>query len=235
MGENHTSDKRIWLGGLFILIGSVWLLDNLDIIPYYYSRYLFNWKTFLIALGTYFIFGRKKPEPGIIMIAIGGVFLLEEFYYFDFRDILRVFWPVVIIVIGVSLILRRNKKSKWDAEKKNDLDYIDDFAIFGGRERVVDSQNFKGGKITALFGGSEISLTNAQLAEGVNELDVFVMFGGTEIRVPADWSVRVEVFSILGGFTDKRKSSVQVVPNPDKVLIVKGFVMFGGGEVKFSR
>lgn len=235
MGENYRSDKRIWLGGLFILIGSVWLLDTLDIIPYYYSRYFINWKTFLIVLGTYFILGRKKPEPGIIMIAIGSIFLLEDFYYFDFRDIWRVFWPVIVIVIGISLILRRNKSSYGDPEKKNSLDYIDDFAIFGGRERTIDSQNFKGGKITALFGGSQISLTNAQLSEGMNELDVFVMFGGAEIHVPADWSVRVEVFSILGGFTDKRKSSVQVVPDPNKVLIIKGFVMFGGGEVKYSR
>lgn len=235
MGENHKSDSRIWLGALFIAIGSVWLLDNLDIVPYYYSRYFINWKTFLIALGAYFIFGRKKLEVGIIMIAIGGVFLLEDFYYFDFRDIFRVFWPVIVIIIGVSLILRRNRSSRWDDEKKNDIDYLDDFAIFGGGERNINSQNFKGGKITALFGGSQIDLTAAQLSEGKNELDVFILFGGTEIYVPADWTVRVEVFSIFGGFTDKRKSSIQVIPNPDKVLIMKGFVMFGGGDVKFSR
>ena len=78
-------------------------------------------------------------------------------------------------------------------------------------------------------------MANAYLAEGRNEIDVFVMFGGTEIRVPADWSVQVEVFSLLGGFSDKRRSTVQVVPDPGKVLVIKGFVMFGGGEVKLAK
>ncbi len=236
MDEKHTSDKRFWLGLLFVILGSVWLLDNLDIIPWYYSRYLVNWRTFLILLGVYFIVGRKKPEPGIILIAIGGVFLLEDLYYINFRDIWHVFWPAIVIVIGLSLILRRSRGSRYGLdEKKNDLDYIDDFAVFGGRERTIDSQNFKGGKITALFGGSQINLANAYLAEGRNEIDVFVMFGGTEIRVPADWSVQVEVFSLLGGFSDKRRSTVQVVPDPGKILVIKGFVMFGGGEVKLAK
>jgi len=61
------------------------------------------------------------------------------------------------------------------------------------------------------------------------------MFGGTQVIVPPDWTVRVEVFSLLGGFSDNRHSDLKVIPDSDKVLIIKGFVMFGGGEVSLKK
>lgn len=227
-------DKRFWLGILFVAIGGAWLLEELNILPYYIEDYFFNWKTLLILIGLYLIIGRKKTEPGIILIAIGGLFLMDDLYFFDLRDVWHVFWPLVVIIIGVSLILRRNSFSK----KKDDidaLDEIDDFAIFGGRERNVDSANFKGGKITAMFGGSTIDLRNCVLAEGKNDLDIFVMFGGTEIIVPQNWAVNNEVFTLLGGFADKRSSALKVMPESGKTLNIKGFVMFGGGDLKLTK
>lgn len=228
------SDKRFWLGILFVIIGGVWLLDNLNIIPDYIDEYFINWRTFLILLGLYFIVGRKKFEPGIIMVAIGAIFLLDDLDMFNMRDFWHIFWPLIIIVIGVSLMLRRSHSFKKNKEFEG-IDYIDDFAIFGGRERIVNTSQFKGGKVTAMFGGSEIDLRNAELAEGTQVLDVFVMFGGTEIIVPPTWNVQVEVFSLLGGFSDKRSSTVKVMPDSGKMLIIKGFVMFGGGDVKLSK
>lgn len=235
MKEQQTTDRRVWFGIILVAIGGFWLLDNLDIIPYYIPHYLISWKTFLIVLGAYFIFGKNKPEPGIIMVAIGGVFLLQDLDFFRVRDIWHIFWPVAIIAIGISLIARRGgafKSKNPNDPKSPSLDYLDDTAIFGGGERKIDSQNFQGGKITAVFGGSDIDFRSASLAEGTNTLDIFVMFGGTDIKVPADWTVEVDVFSIFGGFSDNRSSALKVVPDKTKVLRVKGFVMFGGGDIK---
>jgi len=237
MSEQHNSDARIWFGVILVAVGGFWLLDNLDIIPYYIPHYLISWKTFLIALGAYFIIGRKKTEPGIIMIAIGGVFLLQDLHFFRVREIWHIFWPLAIIAVGISIIARRSGSSGYNSrdEKKNRIDYLDDVAIFGGRERTIDSQNFQGGKLTAMFGGSEIDLRNADMQEKEIELDVFVMFGGTEIIVPPDWTLEVDVFSLFGGFSDNRSSALKVVPNKDKVMRVKGFVMFGGGEIGLGK
>ncbi|MEM7109622.1 MAG: DUF5668 domain-containing protein [Bacteroidota bacterium] len=233
MEDKKTSDKRLWLGILIVAIGSVWLLDNLRLIPYYISDVIISFGSLFTVIGLFLLFVRRKIEAGLIFTVIGVFLILDDYYYINFRDIWHIFWPAIVIIIGASLILRRNQ-TKLNSEKKNDVDYINDFAVFGGGDRTVDSQEFKGGKITAIFGGSNIELGHARLAEGRHELDLFILFGGTEIRVPADWSVQVEVFSILGGFSDKRKSSVQVVPEPNKVLVVKGFVMFGGGDIKLA-
>lgn len=240
--KNETfTDRRLWLGLVFLLVGFIWLLDNLDIIPEFIPDYLLNWKMFLIALGIYFIAGRQKPEVGIIMIAIGGIFLLRDYYDFRIRDVWHILWPAIFIIIGISLILRRSMRRGDDRriggidEKKNDADFVDDFAILGGREIIIDSQNFKGGKVSAILGGSVIDMRSATLSDGNNVLDVLAMFGGTSVIVPHDWMVKVEVFSLLGGFSDKRDQTVKVIPHPGKSLTIKGFVMFGGGDIKYTK
>lgn len=238
MGNETITDRRFWLGLIFVSIGAILLLDNLNILPYVVRDVLLSWQMLLITVGTYLILGRKKVEPGIVLITIGSIFLLRDFYYFRLRDIWPYLGPSIFIIIGGLLIFRRsrNKESlEMSDEKKNDIDYVDDFAVLGGREIQVDSQSFRGGKVSALFGGSTIDMRGASLAEGNNLLDVFAMFGGTSIIVPQDWTVKVEVFSILGGFSDNRDQTVKVVPHPNKVLTIKGFVMFGGGDVKYTK
>lgn len=237
MEQYKKHDGRLWLGLILVLVGGVWLLDNLYLIPYWIPEALYSFGSLFLLAGIYFIFGKKKIEPGAIMIAIGSILILRELDFISWRDLTRIFWPALAILIGVLLIFRRRKSDDDvdDFEKKNDIDYVDDFAVFGGRDIIVDSQNFRGGKVTAIFGGSTIDLTGANLSTGKNLIDVFALFGGTSIIVPPDWTVHIDATAILGGFSDKRVSALKVVPNPEKVLVIKGFVMFGGGDLKFNR
>ena len=230
MAENNDS-KRLWLGIIFLILGAIWLLDNLDI-PYFENiipYYVFSWKSFLILLGAFIFFGRDKKAPGLILMGVGAFFLLDDIFWWDVR-FWEVVWPGMLLFLGGALILRRGPNA---TTVKGDPDYIDDMAVFGGGEKKITSQNFRGGKLTAVFGGSKINLTNASIAEGtVPVIDMFIMFGGTDIVVPDDWTVKLETSAIFGGFNDKRKSVLNVVNNPDKTLVIKGLVLFGGGEVK---
>ena len=69
---------------------------------------------------------------------------------------------------------------------------IDDVSIFGGGTKIISSDNFKGGNITAIFGGSEINLTGCKLANGDQVIDVLMIFGGSTIIVPKEWNVVVK-------------------------------------------
>lgn len=236
MRDRHTSDRRVWLGVILLVIGSLLLLDNLHIVPDYISDYLFNWQTFLIVLGAFMFVTRDRKAPGLILMIIGGFFLLRDLDIYPFYELRHVFWPIILIALGLSFVLRRRGEIPHDIdEEKKSLDYIDDFAIFGGRERTITSQDFRGGKITTVFGGSQIDLRNADLTPGIHVMDIFAMFGGTSIIVPPDWTVKIDVVSFLGGFSDERYSAVKVVPDSEKVLVIKGFVMLGGGEVSLTR
>lgn len=230
MAETNDS-KRLWLGIIFLVLGGLWLLNNLDV-PYFHDlipHYLISWKSILILVGAFLFFGRDKKAPGLLLMLIGGFFLLDDIFWWDIR-FWEVFWPGMLLFLGGALILRRGPSA---TTVKNDPDYIDDMAVFGGGEKKITTQQFKGGKLTAVFGGSKINLVDAGIAEGeIPVIDMFIMFGGTDIIVPDDWTVKLEASAIFGGFSDKRKSVVNVVKNPEKTLIIKGLVLFGGGELK---
>ena len=225
------SNKRMITGGIFLVIGSLLLLDNLNLFNIRIPWYFFTWQMFLILFGVFIIAVREKIGVGLTLITIGGIFLLSEFYYWNFWDIIGL-WPVIFIVIGLSLIFRRSKYGGFDGKKNADPDHVDELGFFGGGEKMVTSQEFKGGKLTAIFGGTVLNLLNARLAQGTNILDVFILFGGTEIKVPADMNVKVKVTAIFGGFGDERKEFVDNGENEDSELIIKGLVLFGGGEIK---
>ena len=77
-----------------------------------------------------------------------------------------------------------------------------------------------------------MNLMNADLAQGTNILDVFCMFGGTDITVPSDMNVKIKVTAIFGGFSDDRKLISENEANNGKEMVIKGLVLFGGGSVK---
>jgi predicted membrane protein len=232
--ERKRFQGRTILGIILVLIGLLMIGRSLNIFPYEIAHDLFSWPMILIVLGVIFLISRPGSTSGWILLIIGGVFMLERVT--DVSDYLDdLFWPVIFIGIGLLILV----KSLTGFRRKNyaytggsDVDYIDEVAILGGSDRKITSQGFKGGQITSIFGGSQINLVSAQLAKGDNVIDVFSLFGGSTLIVPRNWNVKVEVTSILGGFSDKR-AVMESSENPDEgILIIKGLVLFGGGEIK---
>lgn len=50
----------------------------------------------------------SAPLGAVVLIVIGGILLLRSMDFFNF-DVLRYFWPVLLIVIGVLLLERRRR------------------------------------------------------------------------------------------------------------------------------
>ena len=59
-----------------------------------------------------------------------------------------------------------------DFSESSKADYIDYVNIFSGAERQLITDNFKGGKITSIFGGGEVDLTRSSLAPGDNAIEI---------------------------------------------------------------
>ena len=242
--------RKIVLGLIIIALGAFLLADNLSGLSGYLRSIIFSWPMLLVAIGFLNLFGRRSYMTGLILIIAGGFFLIPKIFYNIDIDFTRLFWPVILIAIGLMIIVRRgmgyehrhfhrhfhhhfHTQTLNDNSNSNNSDdgYIDEVNIFGGGKKNIMSQNFKGGRITCIFGGSELDFTHAQLAEGTNVIDIVCMFGGTSLIVPADWKVRSDVVSILGGFSDKRVS-ITSSSSQNRELIIKGVAIFGGGDVK---
>ncbi len=228
MESNRSIGKAI-VGIVLILIGVAFIGKFLNFFPHRIMHHVFSWQMILIVLGVIFISTRENKSTGWILLIIGLVFLIPDAIHIPY-SLKRLFLPIILIVIGLFIIFRPTSVRR--DGKTNSADFIDDFAILGGGDKIITSDNFKGGKITALFGGSKIDLTKSSLAPGRNVIDVFCMFGGTTLIVPENWNVKHEVVSILGGFSDKRYIKQNTPKDVGKEIIIRGFVMFGGGEIK---
>ncbi len=216
---------RVIIGALLILFGALFLLDNYNI--FYFPIDVFNWQYFFIGLGLLLLLISKNKTAGTILLAIGLFNLYPEL------------WPLIFVAIGFLIIFRKGGHFKHRvfstsgaSTSANERDVIEEVNIFGGTNKVINSDNFKGGNVVSIFGGSEINMTNCKLAEGQNELEVTFIFGGSTLIIPHDWKIELDVVAIFGGFGDKRRKDPNMVYDDKKLLIVKGFVLFGGGEIK---
>jgi predicted membrane protein len=222
--------KSMVIGLLVLSLGAFWLMRNYGIISELAWDYIFSWQMLLIAIGLINVIGEGHKGFGWILIAIGGFFLLSDIFDWPltFRN---VFWPALLIVIGLALIFGSQWKfrRKLNYKKSEGEDILEDVSVFGGGERVIHSENFKGGEVISVFGGSKIDLTHTTINPDGAEIEIVAVFGGSTLLVPSDWNVKLEVFNIFGGFSDKRMRA-QVDNN--KVLVVKGVAIFGGGELK---
>jgi predicted membrane protein len=235
MEKAGVADRRFMFGLFLIVVGFLWVLIRLDVIPYGWTDVLISWQMLLIAIGIFsFIAGNRTA--GVILMAIGGYFLVDELIIIP-PIVRQLGWPILIIAVGITLLFAHNR-SKTNAvlePSANNSDFFDDFVIFGGKEIFVNSQKFLGGKITAIFGGVDYDFREAILSENGATIDCLCLFGGTGFKLPPDWSVKNEINTVFGGFSDKRKSSVHNVSKDfSKTLVVKGFCAFGGVEVKYS-
>ncbi|MDR0803442.1 LiaI-LiaF-like domain-containing protein [Fluviicola sp.] len=242
-------------GGLAItFFGSAYLLKQ---IGYHIPSYLLSWQMILIVIGIVVLIKHKfRKIHGYILILIGNLFLLTEWYPHLVKT--NLILPVILILVGIFTIFSSKKwgkhhrrhhrftKENWKhihearhrgygAYKYNENDFIDSVSFFGGITKTIVSKNFKGADIVSVFGGSDINLSQADF-EGRVVIDLTTIFGGTTLTIPSNWEVISEIASVFGAFEDKRPVYAREAGEPNKVIVLRGTCMFGGIEVNsFSK
>lgn len=245
--EHRSKYGHIWTG-LFILIIGIAALVKASVTDL--PDWVFSWQSFLILLGLFV--GVKHGFRGgswFILMLVGSAFLWPEINH-DI-EIRRYIWPGALILLGAFLMLRprhRHQLKEAGAEKKrpdlsgleeatvikesNDTkeDWVDSTSVFGGAKKNIISKNFKGGDLVNIFGGTELDLTRADFT-GTAVVELTTIFGGTKLIVPSNWTVKSEAVTIFGGLEDKRNMQT-ALGDPEKILLLKGTVIFGGIEIK---
>lgn len=231
--NTQNRNSRAILGLILIAVGAVLIAVNLGWIPHSLRAWIISWQMLLIVIGLLLMATKANKGPGIILILIGGFFIAID-YFDNIYYMHKLFWPLLIIFVGI-MFLFRGKKGQLIGQSDiiADDETIDDISIFGGGNKVITAKNFKGGKITSIFGGSTLDFSQANLANGISEIDIVSLFGGSKLIVPRDWDIRLEVTAIFGGYADKRIVDPHIIQNPSKKLIIKGVAIFGGGELNY--
>ncbi|GHJ31067.1 hypothetical protein TPA0910_55000 [Streptomyces hygroscopicus subsp. sporocinereus] len=105
-------------------------------------------------------------------------------------------------------------------------------AIFGGSVRKGRWRVRRRTNALAVFGGVEIDLTEAVFEQQEIVIHVVAAFGGVDIKVPENVSLRSSGSGVFGGFDVKTYEA----PDPDAPIVhISGFAVFGGVEAKPKR
>jgi predicted membrane protein len=239
-------------GLLMVAAGVMFLLRNLGVI---FIDSLWNyWPVILIALGASKLFqseGGRDNFGGSILVLIGGVFLLRNLGFLWLNPFALI-GPGILIFFGIMILMRNMYGPDWwggscvpspradaaappaagptpryDTTSENRLNAQ---VMFGGIHRRINSQEFEGGRISTTIGGVEIDLRDAKMKGLQAFLQVDVIMGGVEIRVPDGWMIEVHGSPVFGGFDDRTSKPADPANAPK--LIIQGSVMFGGVSVR---
>jgi hypothetical protein len=247
--EQGRGEGRLLMGLVVIGMGVLFLLQNLG---YVYVENVWEfWPAILLVMGVSRMANCRSAAgmtSGVMLTVIGGLFLAVNLGYVP-HNWIRLFWPLLLILFGVSMLVRSldgggrgfggwgqgGPGPDWGARFRQDTSTSSNtthqWVIFSGAHRRVSSQEYEGGDVLAVFGGVKLDLRGAATTRPEIYVEANALFGGVDIRVPESWKVTMRGMGIFGAFEEDHRNA-DVVRTGGPHLIVTGTAMFGAVVVK---
>jgi Cell wall-active antibiotics response 4TMS YvqF/Domain of unknown function (DUF5668) len=205
-------------------------------------------------------FGHSALWGGALMV-LGGLLLAQNFHFLH-GDTWALIWPIVLIFLGFAFLLRQTRwqggglppgvagamgpgpgagpgagpagpgSNPGPDPAANRADVLEEKNVFGGINRRIESQDFQGGHLSAIFGGIELDLRKANIKRDEIVIEADAVFGGIELTVPEHWRVSVQGAGIFGGYSDETHPLPIAADEKRPHLIITGSAVFGGVSVK---
>lgn len=225
--------SRILWGIVLVLIGIIWGLNatgvtNIDI---FFDGW---WTLFIIVPSAISLVNPKNngKVSSVICLVIGIFLLLGSLDVFDFDILWEILLPVIVVIIGLSLIFG-NKAKTTLKEKIDNTDFSNVEVItatFGEQNINKSGEKFEKANLDAVFGSIKLDLRDADL-KNETFIKASAIFAGITILVPKDVEVKIKSTPIFGGVTNEGLDE-KTNKNAKKTVYVDGFALFGGIEIK---
>lgn len=242
---------RVIIGLVIVIIGIVLIVDRLGL-EVDVGQVLSYWPIVLIIIGLKWLvspfltaeeeenkrlsFSWTRLITAVILLVIGVLYLGRNTGFID-PEYIGMFWsiffPVILILIGISLIRGRVVKGGKGRT-----------AIMGGIEAGKTPWKLESSSYLAFMGGIELDLTTAEIPEGETILDLTAIMGGITVKIPPDLSVIYDATAVLGGVTFLNEETGGIVAsrslkhNVDynkPVIRIQSRAVMGGVDIKEKR
>jgi len=257
MSTGHRA-HGLWPGLILVSVGAGLLAREFGYLPAH-VRLLDFWPLFVVFLGVSSLVHRRGFMGALFslgFIAMGGLLLAGNLGFLAFNA--ARLWPALLVLLGLAFLFRGRRRQfhhgpPWDPPTGggpggSDLaprravepdpcgpettgdERLRKQISFSGAQLRLESQAWKGGELGVTAGGVEIDLRNARLHPEGAVLELRVLMGGVDIRVPDTWQVLMEATPFLGGADDATRSTQGATGAPR--LRVTGTVTLGGVSVR---
>jgi hypothetical protein len=249
----------LWPGLILISVGGGLLAREFGILPAH-LRVIDFWPLLVVFAGLSSLLRARGVVSALFafaFIAMGAVLFAGKLGLLTFPA--ARLWPGLLVLLGLAFLLGgfcRGKRPDppseppaggWDPphdgyalgegihgaakpQEASSDDRLNKQFMFSGAQLRIESQKWEGGQLGVTAGGVELDLRNASLAPGGAALDLRVVMGGIEIRVPDTWHVTCEVTPLFGG-AEVSARSTQGATNAPR-LRVTGTATLGGVDIR---
>ena len=165
---------------------------------------------------------------GVILILFGVLFLLDNFYFLDFGDIMYTYWPLLLVAIGIKILLdhrrQQTETNKFDSQNPVNIhggtsqtDGISESNIFGDINLNITSENFRGGSVSNIFGDMKIDISNTKAHKGTVKVFISGVFGDVTVIAPKDVPLKTRCSSVAGDISVRGSKKEGLFPKFDLV------------------
>ncbi len=239
-----------WLwGGVLIALGVIFGLNALGVteIDIFFPGW---WTLFIIVPCFINLFTDEHKFGNLIGLLIGICLLLGCLGVIQFEMVWKLFFPVLLILIGLAVIFHNTAKGaaikrirELRKERSEDGKEFEEYwATFGEQDLQFNGKEFSGCRLDSVFGGIDLDLRGAKM-KGDVVVQASAIFGGVTIYVPEDVEVEVVSTAIFGGVSDDRKNvkrkakvsdnrETKKMNNSGKTLYIDATCVFGGVEIR---
>jgi predicted membrane protein len=223
---------------VLIAVGAIFLLSNLHVMR---VRDVFHyWPVVLMVAGVFKLADAEEARDrttGGLLLAGGSILLANNLGLIPFN--VWSLWPLLIIGVGVYMLIdqtagpRIGFDIRYPGKPAGPRGWTrHESAIFSGGKRKIAIEDFESAKYDAVFGGFEIDLRGSQIPRDSATLEINAVFGGAEVKIPANWSVVMQGAGVFGAFVDSTEHPNPATTPNIKQLFVRGAAVFGGIEIK---
>jgi hypothetical protein len=233
---------RLFFALFLIVAGVLLFLYNIGLIP---VQNIWNYWPLIVVAGGIGRFINSRDAAGrvfgLILVVIGALILLVTLgiVHIHTRD---ESWPLALLLIamGTALLVKvlqpgaitRQAFGLPTPVPTDASNTLNDVAVLAGIKRKLETDNFRGGTISSVFGGVDIDLRRAQITvpERTATLDIKAVCAGVKLRVPETWRVNIIGASVFGAYEDKT-----IPPNTgpnSPTLVITGHSIFASVEVE---
>ncbi|MBO5110792.1 MAG: hypothetical protein J6D21_08760 [Clostridia bacterium] len=188
------------------------------------------WTLFIIVPCLIGFFTDRDKWGNLIGVGIGAFLLLCCQNVLDFSLLWKLLPAALVVIVGIRLILgglRNNNATKvFESAQQSGAGTRESCATFSSCNLNFDGQTFDGAELTAVFGGVKCDLRHAIIDKDC-AIKATAVFGGIDILVPDNVTIKIESTSIFGGVENKSSAGGGTV-----TLYVGGTCLFGGVTVK---
>ncbi len=178
----------IVIGILLIIIGIGFLGNIFDI--WHFTIFFCGWWTLFLIIPAIISIINSKPNVGNVFLLLFGVILLViNQFHISFRTVWFTAVAAFLILGGIALIIGKRgiPSGTFDAEPNNE-EMIKQFKLFSSSAVKIESNQFRGGKLTALFSDCVIDLRDIAPDHDIL-LNVGDVFSSVRIYAPESMNV----------------------------------------------